>query len=52
MAEKKHKDALISDSGIIESNKTKQSIRFVALCDVLAVALIVLGVVAFVKGYF
>ena len=46
------KDTLISDSGIIESNKSKQTLRFVLLCDILAVALAILGIVAFVMSNF
>ncbi len=52
MADKNNKDTLISDSGIIENNKTKQAARFVALCDLIAVGLIALGLIALVKEYF
>ena len=45
-------DTFISDDGIIESNKSKQTKRFVFLCNVLTFALIVLGIVAFIKGNF
>ena len=43
---------LIDDSGVNHDIKTTQSTVFVALCRILSVILIVLGVVAFYKGYF
>ena len=52
MAEHKQKDTFISDSGIIESNKTKQARIFVFICNVLTLALAVLGLIAFIKGNF
>ncbi|MBQ7147722.1 MAG: hypothetical protein IJR96_03110 [Pseudobutyrivibrio sp.] len=52
MSEKKHSDEFISDSGIIESNKTKQARIFVFICNVLTLALAVLGLIAFIKGNF
>ena len=46
------KDELISDSGIIEDEHTKQARIFVFLCDIIAIILIVLGLIAFIKGNF
>ena len=46
----KKDDKLITDSGIVESNKTKQAAAFVFLCDLCSIILIVLGLIAFIKG--
>lgn len=45
-------NTFISDEGIIENNKSKQTRQFVFLCNVLTFALAVLGLVAFIKGNF
>ena len=46
-------DILISDSGVIESRKTKKITRiFINICQLLSVILIILGVLAFIKGNF
>ena len=52
MSDRNNVDTFISDEGIIESNKSKQTRRFVFLCNVLTFALAVLGIVAFIKGNF
>lgn len=44
------KDILISDTGLTKDAHTKQAKIFVLLCDILTIALIVLGIVAFIKG--
>ncbi len=46
------KDELISDSGILEDEHTKQARIFVFLCDIVAIVLIALGLIAFIKGTF
>ena len=43
---------LICDSGMIENVKTKQARLFVTLCNIVSIGLIILGIVAFVKGTF
>ncbi len=48
--EKKNKDILISDSGITKDIHTKQARAFVLLCNILTIALIILGLIAFIKG--
>ena len=48
--EKTNKDILISDSGLTQDAHTKQARIFVLLCDILTIALIILGIVAFIKG--
>jgi hypothetical protein len=48
----KNDDKLITDSGIVENNKTKQAATFVLLCDICSMVLIILGLVAFIKGNF
>ncbi len=45
-------DNYISDSGVIQSNKTKQARRFVFLCNIITAALAILGLIAFCKGFF
>ncbi|SDH29577.1 hypothetical protein SAMN05421493_101162 [Pseudobutyrivibrio sp. 49] len=45
-----NKDILISDSGLTKDARTKQAKIFVLLCDILTIALIVLGIIAFIKG--
>ncbi len=50
---KKHEPvAFISDSGIIESNNSKRTKIFCFICNILSVALGILGLIAFVKGNF
>ncbi len=46
----KKDDKLITDSGIVENNKTKQAATFVFLCDLCSIILIILGLIAFIKG--
>lgn len=43
-------DNFISDSGVIQSNKTKQARRFVFLCNLLTLILAILGIIAFFHG--
>ena len=50
MGEKELKSKLITDEGIIQDNKTVQSKLFVFLCNVIALCLTVLGIIAFIKG--
>ena len=45
-------DNFISDSGVIQSNKTKQAKIFVFLCNFISLGLLILGVIAFIKGNF
>ena len=52
MASKKNKDILISDSGLRTTKIGLYTKIFVAICRVLSVILIVLGVLAFVSGNF
>jgi hypothetical protein len=52
MANSNRKDELISDSGILEDEHTKQARIFVFLCDIVAIVLIALGLIAFIKGTF
>lgn len=52
MANSNRKDELISDSGILEDEHTKQARIFVFLCDIIAIVLIALGLIAFIKGTF
>ncbi|MBR5636399.1 MAG: hypothetical protein IKW81_05655 [Pseudobutyrivibrio sp.] len=52
MEDKELNKGLISDSGIIEDAHTKQAKIFVFLCDIIAICLIALGVIAFIKGNF
>ncbi len=49
MGEKK-KDILISDSGVVHSNKRLHISIFVYLCRILSAVLAVLGILAFVEG--
>ena len=51
MAEK-NKDILISDSGVVSSNKRLHVSIFVHLCRILSAALAVLGILAFIEGNF
>ena len=52
MAEEiKHGKHLIDDSGIHKNVKPKQITVFVALCRIVTVILIVLGVAALIVGY-
>ena len=50
MKNKEEKDILISDVGLTKDAHTKQAKIFVLLCDILTIALIVLGIIAFIKG--
>ena len=50
MKNKEKKDILISDSGLMKDAHTKQAKLFVLLCDFLTIALIILGIIAFIKG--
>lgn len=50
MIEKAKVETFISDSGIIENNKTKQARRFVFICNVLTLILVILGILAFFNG--
>lgn len=50
MKKKEEKDILISDAGLTKDAHTKQAKIFVLLCDILTIALIVLGIIAFIKG--
>ncbi len=52
MPSKKEKDILISDYGVTTSNKSFHISLFVFLCRSLSVILIILGILAFVKGNF
>ena len=42
-------DSLITDGGIISNQQAKQSRIFVALCRILAAALVVMGVIAYIN---
>ena len=49
----KKDNVLISDSGIIESGKNEMISKiFINICQLLSVILIILGVLAFIKGNF
>ena len=50
MKNKEEKDILISDFGLSKDAHTKQAKIFVLLCDIITIALIVLGIIAFIKG--
>ena len=50
MESKKKDDKLITDAGIIENNQSKQAHRFVFLCDIISIALVILGIITFIKG--
>lgn len=52
MTNKKNEDILISDSGVRTSRLGLYTKIFVAICRVLSVILIILGVLAFVSGNF
>ncbi len=52
MSDHDNMNTFISDEGIIETNQSKQTRRFVFLCNILTFALAVLGLVAFIKGNF
>ena len=50
MTEKKKKNMLITDEGTYINKKEIHSRIFVALCRIYTIALIIVGVVAFVTG--
>lgn len=52
MADHNERDTFISDSGLIETNKSKQTKRFVFLCNLITIGLAILGLVALIKGNF
>lgn len=46
------KEVLFSDDGVVRSHKKIHISVFVFLCRVLSAVLVVLGILAFVEGYF
>ena len=50
MKDKEKKDILISDTGFTKDAHTKQARFFVLLCNIVTIELIVLGIIAFIKG--
>jgi hypothetical protein len=46
MTNKKEKETLIHDSGIIEDKRVQKSRIFVALCQIFSIILIFLGIMA------
>ena len=52
MGNKDLNSKLITDDGLIFDDKTKQARIFVVICNILSFCLIVLGVIAFIKGNF
>jgi hypothetical protein len=52
MTLKDEKNTLISDDGVHTNNKTYQARRFVFICNILTLALAIIGAIAFIKGNF
>ena len=52
MGNKDLNSKLITDDGLIFDDKTKQAKIFVFLCNFISLGLLILGVIAFIKGNF